>query len=93
MRNEPAVSVPVAAGVSAVCARERVVLVDADPCVDGARITVVRVRPVALPDALEARVDELARRHLPPRQERRRFDDARVSRIAHRLDIYVFTFA
>jgi hypothetical protein len=51
------------------------------------------VRPVTLSDALEARLDELARRHLSPCEQADRLEDARVCRIAHPLDIYVFTFA
>jgi len=68
--------------------RKRVVLVDAHPRVDGARVAVVTVRPVALADAREARLDELPRRHLPEGEKRDRFDDAGVCRIAHGIDIH-----
>ena len=57
---------------------ERLLLVDAHPGVDRARIALVAVRAVALADAREARARELRRGELPLREQRGGLDDAEV---------------
>ena len=61
----------------------RVVLVHAHPRVDRLRIAVVTVRSVALADAREARLGELARRQRTPREEVGRLLHAEIGRLAH----------
>ena len=63
--------------------RQRVLLVDPYPGVDGAGIAVLAPRSVALPDAREARGHELARRQLPAPERSGRVHDAEIGRVAH----------
>ena len=64
------------------CGGPRVLLVDADPGVDGRRIAVVAVHAVALGDPREARVDELAGGERARRECRGRFLDSEIRRVA-----------
>ena len=71
------------ARVGTVGGRERILLVDAHPRIDRAWIPVVAVFPVALPNAPEARLGELPRGDLSPREQPDRLDNAGVSRFDH----------
>jgi hypothetical protein len=74
--------------VRALGRRERVVLVDADPRVDRLRIAVEAVGAVAIADAGEAGLDELARGQDPFRQQPDGVEDAEVGGVGQRAEMY-----